>query len=345
MSASGLPSDPSSRAPHSAWPVARLFGVEIHLHWSMGLLPLAFLLALGSELPELSASLVATGVLSLLATLVILSHGLAHLWASGALSGASHALVLTPLSPLFHGSHATRTSRDAIHGALAGPATHAAWTLLGYAVYELLPPSSHAANLTAAFVLANAALGALNLLPFHPLDGGRLLQAVLGRYVGAQRAEVWTASAGYGGAVALALAGFTLLLGTGESGPYVPWALLLIVVGAATLTASQQQLFAAQLRAHVRELEPRATRRPARAPDFLDEAELASAPAAPTPPAAAPAAPVVESEEQRRRRLQERIDALLDRINEVGGVDGLTDEERSELSEASQLLRRETARG
>ena len=53
----------------------------------------------------------------------------------------------------------------------------------------------------------------------------------------------------------------------------------------------------------------------------------------------------VESAEERRERLQERIDALLDRINEVGGLDGLTADERRELAEASEMLRRETAEG
>jgi len=51
----------------------------------------------------------------------------------------------------------------------------------------------------------------------------------------------------------------------------------------------------------------------------------------------------VESAEERRQRLQDRIDALLDRINEVGGMAGLAPEERRELAETSDLLRRETA--
>ena len=51
------------------------------------------------------------------------------------------------------------------------------------------------------------------------------------------------------------------------------------------------------------------------------------------------------SADERRRRLQERIDALLDRINEVGGLDGLTPDERRELADASAMLRRETAGG
>ena len=51
------------------------------------------------------------------------------------------------------------------------------------------------------------------------------------------------------------------------------------------------------------------------------------------------------SAEERRQRLQDRIDALLDRINEVGGMAGLTDDERSELAATSESLRRETAGG
>jgi hypothetical protein len=41
-----------------------------------------------------------------------------------------------------------------------------------------------------------------------------------------------------------------------------------------------------------------------------------------------------------RARLQERIDALLDRINEVGGIENLSEAERKELAEASESLKR-----
>ena len=79
----------------------------------------------------------------------------------------------------------------------------------------------------------------------------------------------------------------------------------------------------------------------AQAPDVLDEEQLAFLETDDEPSTEH----VVESADARRRRLQDRIDALLDRINEVGGLAGLTPDERRELAETSDMLRRETADG
>jgi CBS domain-containing protein len=43
---------------------------------------------------------------------------------------------------------------------------------------------------------ANLALGLCNTIPVFPLDGGRMLRAILSRRIGWSRATVWTASAG-----------------------------------------------------------------------------------------------------------------------------------------------------
>jgi Zn-dependent protease len=316
--------------------MARLLGADVYVHWSMGLVPLAILTMLAQDLAPFEA-VTWTLIWSALATAVVWSHALAHLWASGALAVGSGTVLLTPIAPLAHGAPPTRTSQTDLRAALAGPASHSVWALIAAIVLGVIPWGESAAQMIEVFFWANVALASVNLLPFHPMDGGRALRSLLAPHIGEVRAEAWTASTGYGGAVVLGLTGLTLLLA--DDPMYAPWAVFLVAVGVLTLTSSQRALFSAQFRSYAPS-EAEAAPDPLRAPDVLDEEALAFYEMDDDEPSTEH---VVESAEERHERLQDRIDALLDRINEVGGFDGLSADERRELAEASEMLRRETA--
>ena len=320
--------------------MARVLGADVYVHWSMGLIPLTLLTVLAPDRSPFE-SVTWTLIWSAVATAVVWSHGLAHLWASGALAVGSGMILLTPMAPLAHGAPRVPGPQSEVRPALAGPATHFAWALCGWIALTLLPWSADTAEMVEFFVWANVAIAAVNLLPFHPLDGGRVLRCLLTQRIGEARAEGWTASAGYGGAVVLGLSGLTLLL-TGDAN-YAPWAVFLVAVGVLTLTASQRALFSAQFRAYAPTAVHRAPDEPRRTPDVLDEEHLAFLETDEDDESSTEH--VVESADERRQRLRDRIDALLDRINEVGGLDGLTTDERRELAEASEMLRRQTAEG
>jgi len=350
------------RAIGAAVPVARFFGVDVFAHWTIVIVPFAILAALATLVTgqglTAGAALGWAVVWTVATILVIASHELAHTWAACRAGTPVGAVVLTPLGPISHDDPPTPTPGSEVLVNLAGALVHALWLVpAALAVYALGGATESAAPelMARTFFAANLALAVLNVLPFYPLDGGRALRGFLTTMLGRRRAELWTAYLGYAGAVVLGLIGLTLLLY--QDPQLIGWALVLIAVGITNLIAAQRLLFSAQFLGHPRP-DPQPWGSPLRrAPDVFDEAALSEMP----PPPAKPARQqriedeqhvydedddeetLVESAEERMKRLTERVDQLLDRINEVGGLENLTPAERRELADASEMLRGEAA--
>ncbi len=349
------------RAIGAAVPVARLFGVDVFAHWTIVSVPFAILAAIATLVTD--HGLTAGGALgwavvwTVATILVIASHELAHAWAARRAGTAVGAVVLTPLGPISHDDPPTPTPGSEVLVNLAGALVHGLWLLpAGLAVYWLGGGAERSAPelMARTFFIANLALAVLNLLPFYPLDGGRALRGFLTTMLGRRPAELWTAYLGYAGAVVLGLIGLTLLLY--QEPEFIGWALVLVAVGITNLIAAQRLLFSAQFLGHPRP-EPQPWGSPLRrAPDVFDEAALTETP----PPSKRREQEVlaeqhvydedsddedtlVETAEERLHRLSERVDQLLDRINEVGGLENLTPTERRELADASEMLRGEAA--
>ena len=314
-----------------------MLGADVYVHWTMALVPLALLSLLAGERPALEA-LAWTGLWTAAAAAVVWTHAMAHLWASGALVTGTGIVLLAPFGPLAHGAPPALSPATEVRTALAGPASHALWVLATYLLSFFVYRPNPFADMLDVFLQANAVLAGANLLPFHPMDGGRALRGLLTPRLGAARAEAWTASAGYGGGVTLGLAGLTILLGGHDT--HAIWAVVLVALGTLTLTASQRALFAAQFQAR-RPLPP--PREPERAPAVLDERALRRL--VEQGELRTIEEPALETEAERKARLKARVDELLDRIIEVGGLERLSAAERAELREISESLRREPAEG
>jgi Zn-dependent protease len=141
--------------------------------------------------------------------------------------------------------------------AFAGPATSLVVGGAGWGVVRLLPEDTVAAVLLAALTVANLLVGVFNLLPGLPLDGGRVLQALVWRVSGSRTTGVVVAAwAGrvLAAVVLVAPAGWAAVQGRTPDVVDVVWGALLasfIWVGAT------QSLLAAR----VRERLPRLTAR------------------------------------------------------------------------------------
>ncbi len=102
--------------------------------------------------------------------------------------------------------------------AFAGPLVNLLLALAGVAVHALVPLSPVGRLLVEALTFANLAVGVFNLLPGTPLDGGRLVRAVIWKLTGQPRTGTIVV-AWIGRAVAiLVLAAGTLLAGRYEGG-------------------------------------------------------------------------------------------------------------------------------
>jgi Zn-dependent protease/CBS domain-containing protein len=178
-------------------PVARIFGIEIRIHLSWVFILAIITVGVGGQLaatqPAWSEALrwgVAATV-SVLFLVSVLAHELAH-----GLVARSRGMGGGSVTLLFFGGATTQgkePTRPADEGlvAAAGPIASGLVTFafLGLAVLgETVPGPVGQATAQASVVLAvlNALLAMLNMIPVYPLDGGRILRALLWRATGSE---------------------------------------------------------------------------------------------------------------------------------------------------------------
>jgi Zn-dependent protease/predicted transcriptional regulator len=174
---------PNPSAPGTAGAVW-LFGVPVRFHFTFVIL-LAFILAAGLG-GDQSSLFNTVYILALFCS--VLLHELGHVAVSRRFGIKTQEIVMYPIGGV------SRMERDPkpveeFWIALAGPAVNIviAAALLGYLRYtgrlddlQTLARASDA-NLVERIALGNLLLGLFNLVPAFPMDGGRVLRAVLAR--------------------------------------------------------------------------------------------------------------------------------------------------------------------
>jgi Zn-dependent protease/predicted transcriptional regulator len=198
-------------------PAGRLFGVEIRIHLSfLLLLPIVWVDQQMAHLPPnpwRGAALVAIIFGS------VILHELGHALVSRQSGIPPRAIVLFPLGgiTIFDESRPSPPAnwkRDA-RIAAAGPivnflvaGTAAVFLSVVMPAAEIIRnPYINPANLAHSLVWANLWLGLFNLLPAYPMDGGRVLRAILSRSMDPMSATRRAISIGRGFALAFMLAG------------------------------------------------------------------------------------------------------------------------------------------
>lgn len=170
---------------HGTIPVGRIAGIRIGVHWSLLITAALFAGILRTELPHRGSPVTSwavsvAGAVMLLACLV--AHELAHSVAARRRGVHVDRIVLWLLGGVSEFADEPGDARTELRVALAGPATSMLIGLLWYAAAVVTAPVAPSGILAEAFgwlAVVNIALAVFNLLPGAPLDGGRVVQALI----------------------------------------------------------------------------------------------------------------------------------------------------------------------
>ncbi|MEQ1571462.1 MAG: site-2 protease family protein [Myxococcota bacterium] len=157
--------------------IASPFGIPLRIHWSYSLL-VGGLMAWGfvkGGAPALGAS----AFLAVALSVSVVLHELGHALAARRFGIGTDNITLYPMGGVASLERMPEEPDQELVIALAGPAVNIALAAIGGWGWML---TDH--RLALGFVLMNLFLGLSNLLPAFPMDGGRVLRALLAKRMG-----------------------------------------------------------------------------------------------------------------------------------------------------------------
>ncbi|MFO1490605.1 MAG: site-2 protease family protein, partial [Kiritimatiellia bacterium] len=189
--------------------LARIKDIDVRMHWSLPVLMLLQLWNTDGLTEAFQVALLFAGLL-----LGVTLHELGHCVVARRKGLEVRDILLTPIGGIAFVAGPVHSPRDEMQIAIAGPLVSFALALPGALLFAglLFVGFPEAATLPLiALLIPNLSLGVFNLLPAFPMDGGRVLRAVLTEKRGAVEATRIAAKIGQGLATLLFLAGlFTL---------------------------------------------------------------------------------------------------------------------------------------
>jgi Zn-dependent protease len=231
--------------------LGRAAGIPVGMHWSVAVIVALIAGILGTQvLPQMAPgeptavywAVAVPGALLFVAAL--LAHELAHAFVARRARVGVRSITLWALGGVAELTDDPPTARADLRIAVAGPATSLAAAAVFGALAALVQAAGGPRILGAAFIwlcVMNALLAVFNLLPGAPLDGGRILRALLWMRHG-DRSRAARTAAGAGRIVGGALAGLGLfeVFVWGDAGGL--WLLIIgfFLVTAATAEADAQ---------------------------------------------------------------------------------------------------------
>ncbi len=231
--------------------LGQLFGIGVYLHWTFAILIAWVVLVYSFQRAGLAD--IAEGVLFVVAVFAcIVAHEFGHALAARRYGIQTRDITLLPIGGVARLARMPEEPWQELVVALAGPAVnvviagvlaaglYARGSLLGEGKLDLLP-GDFLANLT----FVNLFLAAFNLLPAFPMDGGRVLRALLATRIDYVRATNIAASVAQGMAIVFALLA-----------PF--WNLFLLFIALFVYLGAQQEAHVVQVRSLMRGVPVRA---------------------------------------------------------------------------------------
>jgi Zn-dependent protease len=211
-----------------AWslPLGRLFGVPIRLHLTF-LFLMAWVAVRGLSRDDLATVLLAVGLFA-----CVLAHELGHVLVARRYGIEAREITLLPIGGIARLDRSPRVPRQEFQIAVAGPAVNGGLALLLFALARVLETQvaprgiwEAPGHLLGKLGTLNLVLALFNLLPAFPMDGGRILRALLAARMPYDQAG--TIAAGLGQLLAFGL-GFVGLFWN----PLLVFVALLVFLGA-----------------------------------------------------------------------------------------------------------------
>jgi Zn-dependent protease/CBS domain-containing protein len=194
--------------------IGRVFGIDVHLHFTF-LLLLGFIgFSYWQRTHQLETALIGVGFIVALFACVLL-HEFGHALMARKYGIHTHDITLLPIGGVARLERMPENPVQEFWVAIAGPAVNVAIAaLLGLwlmASRGFLPMSEFAmasGPIAQRLLTVNLFLVGFNLLPAFPMDGGRVLRALLATRLGRRRATAIAANVGQGMAILFGVVGF-----------------------------------------------------------------------------------------------------------------------------------------
>jgi Zn-dependent protease len=223
-----------------SWKLGTAFGIGIYVHWTFLLVPLLVFWN--------SAGLGASVALFILAlTLAVFGcvvlHELGHALMARRFGIPTRDITLYPIGGVASMERMSERPWEEFWIAVAGPAVNVAIAALLGVLLFVLPEGEELTIAAETLLLQNIVLVLFNLLPAFPMDGGRVLRALLALRLGRLRATEIAVSLSAG------MAWLFMLVG-------VFWAPMLMVLAVFIFFMGQQELLALRHQVGTRRQEP-----------------------------------------------------------------------------------------
>ena len=192
------------------WKLGTLAGIGVYLHWSFWLLPAWILMSAGGGLA--GAVGLVLFVFAIFGCVVL--HELGHALMARHYGIGTRDITLYPIGGVASLERMPRRPSQELAIALAGPAVNVviAGVLFGILLVAGIGTQGLVFNIAGGSILlnllaVNVALVVFNMLPAFPMDGGRVLRALLAMRVPYLRATEIAVRVGQGVAIVLAVIG------------------------------------------------------------------------------------------------------------------------------------------
>ncbi len=220
-----------------SWRVGRIAGIQILVHFTFAFLLLWIGVSAYLERHSIIDALLGIGFILLLFMVVVL-HELGHALTARRFGVKTRDITLLPIGGVAHLDHIPEKPAEELLVAAAGPAVNVVLALL----FAILLTATHGwgkvdeislegGNLLNKMFVVNVALVLFNLIPAFPMDGGRVLRALLALKLPFLDATRVAAAVGQSIAVVMAFVGFFF-------NPLLVFVALFVWFGAATESQS-----------------------------------------------------------------------------------------------------------